>query len=63
MPALLGIIVALIVIGVLLYLFELLVPMDPTIKTVIRVLVFLLVFLWVISAIFGVFPLGTLRVR
>ena len=50
-------IVLLVFIGVGLYLLNTLVPMDPKIKTVINVLVFLCVFLWLMDA-FGFFAGG-----
>ncbi len=48
-----SLLIALVVIGVLLYLFNLLVPMDQKIKTVINAIVFLIVFLYVLQA-FGI---------
>ena len=51
---LISLIVALVIIGVLLYLMEL-IPMDATIKTIIRVLVLLFVLLWLLDG-FGMFP-------
>jgi hypothetical protein len=50
-----SIIVVLIVVGVLLYLLNALVPMDSRIKTVINVLVGLAVFLYIMSS-FGFLP-------
>lgn len=56
------ILVVLILIGVALYLVQL-IPMDATIRNVIRVIVLLLVVLWVLS-IFGLLPpLHTTYVR
>ena len=51
-----GLIVTLIVIGVLLYLVELL-PMDATIKRIIQIVVILCIVLWLLS-MFGVFAGG-----
>jgi hypothetical protein len=48
-----SLLIALVVIGVLLYLLNVLVPMDSRIKTVINAIVFLIVFLYVLQA-FGV---------
>lgn len=53
---LVSLIVTLIVIGVVLYLVEL-IPMDATIKRIIQVLVILCVVLWLLSS-FGVLPAG-----
>lgn len=51
----------LVVVGVLLYLVETTLPIDPAIKTVIRVVVVLVVILWVIRAFLGDIPLPRLR--
>lgn len=56
---LISFLIVLIVVGVVLYLLNTLVPMDPKIKTVINVVVLLLVFLYVLSA-FGILPGHTL---
>lgn len=48
-----SILVALVIAGVLLYLLNVLVPMDQRIKTVINVLVCLFLFLYILSA-FGI---------
>jgi len=57
--AALGILVFLAIVGVALYLFETLVSMDPTIKTTIRVIVLLIVFIVVIYWLIGVLPSGS----
>jgi len=49
-------IVVLVILGVVLYLVENVIPMDPAIKTVIRVIVILAVCLWLLS-ILGLLPL------
>lgn len=51
-----SLIVALVIVGVALYLVELL-PIEPTIKRIIHVLVMLLVLLWVLQ-LFGIVSLG-----
>ena len=43
-------IVGLVVVGLILYLVETYIPMDPVIRTVIRVVVVLCVILWLLSA-------------
>jgi len=57
---LIDLIIALVLVGVCLYIISL-IPMDETIKTVIRVVVLLVVLLWVVRA-FGFFgssgPIG-----
>jgi hypothetical protein len=56
-PALISIIVTLIVVGLLLYLIGL-IPMDGTIKQIIRVVVIIAVILWLLQS-FGVLgPIG-----
>jgi hypothetical protein len=52
---LLQLIVVLIVIGLILYLVESLLPLDPAIKQVIRVVVVLAVILWLLSLV-GLIP-------
>jgi hypothetical protein len=56
------VLVALVIIGVCLYLVEAYVPMDPAIKTVIRVVVVLLVVLYLLR-LFGLADLPLPRAR
>lgn len=58
---LIQLIVVLIVIGVLLYIVESLLPIDPAIKNVIRIVILLAVVLWLLALV-GLIPGGTLRV-
>lgn len=57
-----SILVVLVIVGVVLYLLNTLVPMDSRIKTVINCLVFLFVFLWVLQVlgVWSGFPHGAL---
>jgi hypothetical protein len=56
-PAIIGIIVTLIIVGLVLYLIDL-IPMDGAIKQIIRIVVIILVILWLLR-IFGIFgPVG-----
>jgi len=56
-PALISIIVTLVVIGLLLYLIEL-IPMDGTIKQIIRVIIIIAVIVWLLQ-FFGLLgPIG-----
>jgi hypothetical protein len=52
---LLQLIVVLIVIGLILYLVETLLPIDPTIKQIIRVVIVIAVILWLLSLV-GLIP-------
>jgi hypothetical protein len=56
-PALISIIVTLIVIGLLLYLIGL-IPMDGTIKQIIRVVVILAVIIWLLQSFGLLGPIG-----
>lgn len=55
-PAIISIIVTLIVVGLLLYLVDL-IPMDGAIKQIIRVIVIILVILWLLRS-FGLLGAG-----
>lgn len=55
--SLIGLVVALILLGVGLYLVNTLIPMDARIKTLLNVLVIVVVVLWILSA-FGLFSMG-----
>jgi hypothetical protein len=52
---LISLIVVLIVLGLLLYVVESLLPLDPTIKLAIRVIIVLAVILWLLSLV-GLIP-------
>jgi hypothetical protein len=52
--SLIGLIVALVVLGVLLWVVETIIPLDPTIRRLIQVLVVLAVLIFVLRA-FGLF--------
>lgn len=56
-PALISIIVTLIVVGLLLYLIGL-IPMDGTIKQIIRVVVIIAVILWLLQSFGLLGPIG-----
>jgi hypothetical protein len=61
--SLIGLIITLVVVGVLLWLLNNYVPMDPKIKTIINVVVVIVVVIWLLQA-FGVLgPLRDLRIR
>jgi hypothetical protein len=52
---LISLIIVLIVLGLLLYVVESLLPLDPTIKLAIRVIIVLAVILWLLSLV-GLIP-------
>jgi hypothetical protein len=56
-----SLILVLVIVGVVLYLLETYIPMDPAIKTVIRVVVVLVLCLWLIQTFVGDIPLPKLR--
>lgn len=58
---LVSLVVALVIVGVALYIVTL-IPMDPTIKKIIQILVLLFVCLWVLSAL-GFLPHGPIPLR
>jgi membrane-bound ClpP family serine protease len=55
---LITLVVTLIVVGVLLYLLEVYVPMDATIKRIIHIVVIIAVVLWLLSA-FGILQMAS----
>ena len=55
--SLLGLIIALILVGVALYLVNTYIPMDPKIKTVLNVVVVLVLVVWLLS-LFGIADLA-----
>ena len=59
MAALIPVLVALIIVGALLYLMEIL-PIDATIKTVIRVIVIVAVCIWLLYFLMNILPGTTL---
>lgn len=59
---LIQLIVILLVVGILLYIVESLLPIDPTIKMIIRVIILLVVVLYLLSLV-GLIPAEPLRFR
>jgi hypothetical protein len=60
---LINVVVILIVVGVLLWLCNAYIPLDPTIRKIINVVVILAVVLWLLSMFLGGWPdLGGIRV-
>jgi hypothetical protein len=58
---LISLILILIIVGVLLYLVESVLPIDPSIKVVIRVVVIVAVVLWLLQVFLGDVPLPRFR--
>jgi hypothetical protein len=60
--SLISLVIVLIVVGVLLWLVNSYIPMDPKIKSILNVVVIIVVILWLLS-VFGIFnSLGVIRV-
>jgi hypothetical protein len=59
---LIQLLVLLIIIGVVLYLVNNLIPMDAKIKTIINVVVVVVVCLWLLDVFFGMGALGSYRI-
>lgn len=57
-----SLILGLVIVGLILYLVETYIPMDPVIKTVIRVLVVVIVIYWLLG-VFGIADLPLPRYR
>jgi hypothetical protein len=58
---LIQIVVVLIVLGVLLYVVETLLPIDATIKRIIHIVIILCVLIWLLSVV-GLLPGGNVRI-
>lgn len=61
--SLIGLIIVLVIVGVVLWLINSYIPMDPKIKTILNVVVVIVVCLWLIQAVFGFGALESLRVK
>jgi len=57
---LISLLLVLVIIGVLLYMVETVIPMDAGIKVVIRVVVLVVVLLWLVQVFFGDLPIPRL---
>jgi hypothetical protein len=58
---LINVIVVLVIVGVLLYVVETLLPIDRTIKRIIHIIVILAVCIWLLQAFKIIGPIGSLR--
>lgn len=60
--SLIGLVIVLIIVGVLLWLVNTMIPIDGKIKTIINVLVIVVVCLWLVQTLGLLGPLETIRV-
>lgn len=60
---LIGLLIVLILIGLLLYLINQFIPMDPKIKTILNVVVVVVVILWLVQSLGLIGPLNEIRIR
>lgn len=60
---LIGLIVVLVIVGVVLWLINTYIPMDPKIKTILNVAVVIVVVLWLLQSLGLVGPLGSIHIR
>jgi hypothetical protein len=61
--SLIGLVITLVVVGVLLWLLNNYVPMDPKIKTILNVVVVIVVVLWLLQALGILGSLQNIRIR
>jgi len=60
---LVSLIIALILVGVVLYLINTMIPMDAKIKTIINVVVILVVLLWIVQTLGLLGPINSIKVN
>lgn len=60
---LIGLIIVLVIVGVLLWLLNTMIPMDGKIKTIINVIVIIVVCLWLLQAFGVIGSLGNVKLR
>lgn len=60
---LMNVIIVLVIVGVVLYIVETLLPIDATIKRIIHIIVVLAVCIWLLQAFGIIGPLGSFRFR
>jgi len=54
---LISLVLVLVIVGVILYLIETFLPLDPTIKVIIRVVVVIVLILWLVQIFIGDIPI------
>jgi uncharacterized protein involved in cysteine biosynthesis len=60
--SLIGLAIALVIVGVILYLINTFIPMDPKIKQILNVVVVIIVIIWLLSVFFGSGHLGNIHI-
>ena len=60
---LINVLIVLVIVGVLLYVVETLLPIDATIRRIIHIIVILAVCIWLLQAFRIIGPLGSFRFR
>jgi hypothetical protein len=60
---LIGLVITLLVVGLLLWLINNYVPLDPKIKNILNIVVVIFVIIWLIQALGLLGPLGNIRIR
>lgn len=61
--SLIALIVVLVIIGVVLYLINIYLPIDPKIKTILNIVIILFVIIWLLQAFGLLSGLDTVRIR
>jgi len=61
--SIIGLIITLVVIGVILWLINTYIPMDPKIKNILNIVVVIIVVLWLLSLFVNFGSLGTIGTR
>lgn len=60
--SLISLIVTLVIVGVILYLINWLVPMDAKVKKILNIVVVIVILIWLAYA-FGLLPIGDIKVK
>lgn len=60
---LIGVIVFLVIIGLVMYLINTLIPMDPRIKTILNVVVIIFILIWLLQTLGILGGFGDMRIR
>jgi len=61
--SLIGLIITLVIVGLILYLINQYVPMQPAIKNILNIAVIIIVILWLLQTMGVLGPLGNVRIR